>query len=123
VRLPRRRFRHLVREAVEGLPPEVKGALDNLTIVVQDWPTPEQLERAGVANPLDLLGLFEGVPLPERPSTFYPLPNKVTLFRRPLEEASATYEDLLREVRTTLLHEIGHSLGWSDADLERRGYG
>ena len=121
-RLRRTEFLHLVEEALRKLPPRIRAAMDNVAIVVEDWPTRQQLAEAGMEGRYDLLGLYQGIPLPEREGSMVLLPDKITLFQRPIEELCETVEEVVEEVRVTLLHEIGHYLGLSEADLERLGY-
>lgn len=123
MRLTRRAFRRLVQQALDELPPEVGNALHNAAITVQDWPTRKQLAVAGLSELYELFGLYEGVPLVDRDHYAMALPDKITLFQRPLEGACQSSEELLKEIKVTLVHEIAHHLGWSDAALERLGYG
>jgi predicted Zn-dependent protease with MMP-like domain len=113
------RFRELVDEALATLPTEFRDALHNIAIVVEDEPTPEQLESVGIAPPDTLLGLYEGIPLTERQwSHGNTLPDKVTLFQGPIEDASEDEDDLIIAVGETLIHEIGHYFGLSEEEIE-----
>ncbi|MSQ13648.1 MAG: metallopeptidase family protein [Dehalococcoidia bacterium] len=122
MRLTRRAFRRLVQQAIAELHPEVLQVLDNVAIVVEDTPTPEQLGRVDLDEQVTLLGLYEGIPLTERAGYNMVLPDKITLFRRPLEAATSSSGELKEEIKTTIVHEIAHHVGWSDADLEQLGY-
>ena len=122
MRLTRRAFRRLVQQAIAELHSEVLQVLDNVAIVVEDTPTPEQLGRVDLGEQVTLLGLYEGIPLTERTGYSMVLPDKITLFRRSLEAATSSSEELKEEIKTTIVHEIAHHVGWSDADLERMGY-
>jgi predicted Zn-dependent protease with MMP-like domain len=123
LRITRREFRRLVAQAVAGLPPQVAAALENVDILVQEWPSAQQLASGEPGNRYSLLGLYEGIPRTERTSTYnLVLPDRITLFQRPLEAACASREELQEEVQATVVHEIAHHLGWSDDDLERLGY-
>lgn len=122
MRLIRRAFRRLVQQAIAELHPEVLQVLDNVAIVVEDTPTPEQLGRVDPDEQVTLLGLYEGIPLTRRAGYSMVLPDKITLFQRPLEAATSSSEELKEEIKTTIVHEIAHHVGWSDADLERMGY-
>lgn len=112
-------FRRLVEEALEQLPPAFRQKLENVEIVVEDWPTPEDLRRAGVGPGRTLLGLYTGVPLFQR-GTWYGgvLPDRITLFQRPLQALCQTRQELRRQIQMTLLHEIGHHFGFSEEELE-----
>jgi predicted Zn-dependent protease with MMP-like domain len=122
MRLTRQEFHGLVRQAVHDLPPEIKRALENVAILVEDWPGRYDLEEAGLQGRHSLFGLYKGIPLPEREGGLPPLPDTITLFRRPIESACAYREEVAREIRVTLLHEVGHYLGMDEDDLERLGY-
>jgi predicted Zn-dependent protease with MMP-like domain len=123
VRLSRRRFRQLVEQALAGIPEELRRALDNVHVVVEDWPTPEQLASVGLPEDGLLFGLYEGTPLPERGLEPPLLPDRITLFQGPLEEACGTEEELREEIRRTVVHELGHYFGLDEARLEELGYG
>ena len=124
MRVTRKEFRRLVRRAVEDLPPYIQDAMDNVAILVEDEPGPDVLGPAGGDESHgQLLGLYTGVPLPERDGGTPLLPDTITLFQRPIQSACDSKDDVVREVRTTLVHEVGHYLGMSEDDLERLGYG
>ena len=115
-------FYELVERAVEGLPPELSRLLDNVAIVVDDWPdysTP--LVSGGPGE--TLYGLYEGVPLTERGAGYYGvLPDKITIFRGPLER-DFTQDELEEQVRITVVHEIAHYFGFDEERLEELGWG
>ncbi|GBD10537.1 hypothetical protein HRbin23_00181 [bacterium HR23] len=121
IRLSRRAFRRLVQEALAGLPATVLAYLDNVDILVQDWPTPQQLASVGAESPYDLLGLYEGIPRTERSFYNLVLPDRITLFQRPIEAVCESAEEVAQQVRVTILHELAHYYGWKDADMERLG--
>jgi len=105
----RRRFERLVADAIDGLPSWVHERLENVDVVVEDWP-PEDRP--------DLLGLYEGIPLTERGSTYAGvLPDRITLYRRTIEAEARTDEELKRAVRQTVAHEIAHFFGITDERL------
>ena len=121
--MKRRDFEHLVEQAFAGLPQTVKQRLENVDILIQLWPTREQLIENGMRNKHDLLGLYEGVPLTERTASYGAvLPDRVTIFQGPLEAAVASEPELVEEIRKTVVHELAHFFGWSDEELERMGY-
>src|ERR671911_2527525 len=115
-------FYELVERALGGLPPELSELLDNVAIVVDDWPdysTP--LVADGPEE--TLYGLYEGVPLTQRGAGYYGyLPDKITIFRGPLERDFATW-DLEEQVRITVVHEIAHYFGFDEERLEELGWG
>ena len=122
MRLGRRTFRGLVRQAVQEMPSEIGDILENVAILVEDWPGVDDLEGTALASPDQLFGLYRGVPLPEREGGPPLLPDTITLFQRPIESSCTSSEEVIREIRVTLLHEVGHYLGMTEEDLERLGY-
>jgi predicted Zn-dependent protease with MMP-like domain len=115
----RDRFLALVREALADIPAEFRNALDNIAIVVEDEPTLEQLHEVDLEPPDTLLGLYEGTPLPERAWAHgNVLPDKVTLFQGPIEDASEDEDDVVVAIGETLIHEIGHYFGLSEEEIE-----
>ena len=123
MRLTRRAFERLVQEAVEELPPAILDSLENVALLVEDWPSEEYLREAGESQPASLFGLYVGVPLPDRYGGLPPLPDTITLFQRPIEQACRSREEVVREVKITVVHEVGHFLGLGEEDLHRLGYG
>ncbi len=122
--MDREAFESLVAEALDELPEEFQDSLENVAVVVKDWPTEEQLASLGMRNRLDLLGLYEGVPRVERDQGYnLVLPDKITLFRGPIEDQCRSPVGVRREVRDVVCHEIAHHFGSNDAELwaiERR---
>ncbi|BBL78467.1 hypothetical protein Rxycam_00048 [Rubrobacter xylanophilus DSM 9941] len=114
-------FHELVERALEGLPAELRELLDNVAIVVEDWPDYSTPLVAG--GPEDTLyGLYEGVPLTERGAGYYGiLPDRITIFRGPLERDFPP-EELEEQVRITVVHEIAHHFGIDDERLEELGW-
>ena len=116
-----RRFERLVRQAIEELPPAFLDRMDNLDIVVEDWASPAQLIGSGIEEKESLLGLYEGIPLPDRYDYNLALPDKITLFKRAIENICETDEEVVSEVRTTVIHEIAHHFGIDDDALHEMG--
>ena len=117
--ITRRRFEELVEEAVESIPEALWNAIDNLMVVVEDWPTRRHHDAVALEPGSLLLGLYEGVPLTKR-SSHYGLvpPDKITIFRGPILRVTPLDEDAIRaQVRRTVLHEIAHHFGISDERL------
>jgi predicted Zn-dependent protease with MMP-like domain len=117
------RFERLVDRAVASIPAPFSAALDEVVILVEDDPTPEQLEENGLEPDDSLYGLYEGVPRTEWGADWAIAPNRITLFRRPLEEDFETPRELEREVRRTVIHELAHHLGIDDDRLDELGAG
>jgi predicted Zn-dependent protease with MMP-like domain len=123
MRLSHRAFERLVADALDTLPDAILRMLDNVAVVVADEPTPHQIARARLEDYMTLLGLYEGIPLTERTSAYGSvLPDKVTIFQRALEELCGTPDELVAQVRHTVIHELAHHLGISDARLIALGY-
>jgi predicted Zn-dependent protease with MMP-like domain len=118
-RTDRRLFESLVAEAVDGLPETFRERLSNVAVVVEDWP-PDESEASTPDDAWgpDLLGLYQGVPLGHRSTGYHlAMPDRITIYRRPILAACRSEADLKREIRETVLHEIGHHFGLSDAEL------
>lgn len=115
----RDRFRHLVDEALETIPEDFRAAMRNIAIVVEDEPTNAQLAEVEIEPPDTLFGLYEGTPLTERQWAHgNVLPDKITLFQGPIEEASDDEDDLVVCIGETLIHEVGHYFGLSEEEIE-----
>ncbi len=109
-------FETLVERALDDLPPEFARLLEDVAIVIEDSPTPEQAQFAGTPDGW-LYGLYEGVPATEWGADWVTLPNKISLFRLPLEADFADPSDLEEEVRVTVIHELAHHAGIDDERL------
>ena len=105
-------FEDHVRAALDSLPPHLAAALQNIAVVIEDE-NPE--------DP-DLFGLYEGVPLPERGDMAGSLPDRISIYRRPLEEEFPDAGELEDEIRITVLHELGHYFGLDEDRLAELGY-
>lgn len=117
--MPRAEFLKLVDEALAGIPAEFRDAMQNIAVVVEDEPTLDQLDEVGIEPPDTLLGLYEGTPLTERGWAHgNTLPDKVTLFQAPIEDASDDRDDIVVAIGETLIHEIGHYFGLSEEEIE-----
>ena len=116
-------FARLVAEALDSLPPEVASHLQNVEVVVEPYPTAAQ-RRAGRVTPgQTLFGLYEGVPRTERTSRYgMVLPDKITIFQRPIEAHCRTAGQIRAQVRHTIVHEIAHHFGFDDEALQRLGH-
>ncbi len=118
--LTRREFEELVVTALSTVPEEFREKLENIEVMVEDEPGAEEAER--LAPGRLLLGLYQGVPLTQRNATYPPLfPDRIVIFQRNLERVARTREELMVEVRRTVLHEIAHYFGISDKRLREIG--
>jgi predicted Zn-dependent protease with MMP-like domain len=115
-------FEVLVERALAGLPEQFRRLLDDVAIVIEDVPTPDQSRQSGGADDGWLYGLYEGVPAVEWGADMVPFPNKITLFRLPLEADFPDPDELEDEVRRTVIHELAHHAGITDERLHELGY-
>lgn len=114
------KFRNLVLKVVSELPDEFKDLLENVDIVIEDWPTRQQLKKAGVVRRSDLLGLYEGIPRISRDQSYnMVLPDKITIFQKPIELQCRSLKHLKIEIARTVKHEIAHHFGLSDMELDK----
>lgn len=118
VHMSRAQFERAVDRALEGLPDWVHDQVDNLVIVVEDWPTTAQ-----DPNGEGLLGIYEGVSLAERGTDYWgAMPDQITIFRQPHLQLGVTGDELESEIRRTVLHELAHHLGIDDGRLHELGW-
>lgn len=115
------RFERLVERALDGIPAPFRAALAEVAVVIEDEATDEQLEISGLDPDDALYGLYEGTPRTEWGADLVPFPNKISLFRLPLEEDFPDPDELAEEVRITVIHELAHHLGIDDDRLEELG--
>ncbi len=101
-------FERYVTQAVQSLPEQLKEALSNIEIVIEDY------SRDG-----SLLGLYEGTPLPERQLGDVPMPDKISIYREEILRLGLSGTELVEEIRLTVLHEIGHYFGLEEDELEQ----
>jgi predicted Zn-dependent protease with MMP-like domain len=115
------RFEDLVADALDGLPDDLGRAMENVAVMVEEWPTTEQLGgRSGT-----LLGLYEGVALTRRSPLSYAgaMPDRITIFQGPISQLAQNDGELIDLVRTTVVHEVAHHFGLSDDRLRELGWG
>jgi predicted Zn-dependent protease with MMP-like domain len=112
----RNEFERIVDEALDEIPQEILDKVDNLVILVEDAPTPEQ-DPTG-----ELLGLYEGVSLSERGDYWGALPDQITIFRKSHLAMGLSRSELRAEIRRTVLHEMAHHLGIDDDRLRELGW-
>ncbi|MCY3601857.1 MAG: metallopeptidase family protein [Chloroflexi bacterium] len=122
--MEREHFRDLVHEAVESLPRELLMRIQNVDIVIEWRPTAQDRHAAGIGPGSTLLGLYHGVPLPDRGENYnLVLPDKISIYQGPIESICRTDDEVREQVRTTVLHEIGHYFGIDDDRLHELGMG
>jgi len=117
-------FRQLVREAVRGLPPDLLARVENVDIVIERRPTARDRKLAGIGPGHLLLGLYHGIPLTRRGEHYNLVPpDKISIYREHIEAICATDDEVRAQVRTTVLHELGHYFGIDDDRLHELGMG
>jgi predicted Zn-dependent protease with MMP-like domain len=122
--MDRNRFRRLVIEALDEIPEPFRTHLDEIEVVVEDEPSEEILLEMGLDPRRDtIFGLYEGVPITERGGEdFLRLPDRIAIYYRPLVREFRTPGAIRREIRKTVIHEVGHLFGLEDDDIEAEGY-
>lgn len=122
--MEREHFRELVREALESLPRELMARVQNVEIVIEWRPTAQDRREAGLGPRGTLLGLYHGIPLTDRGENYnLVLPDKISIYQGPIESICRTDDEVREQVRTTVLHEIGHYFGIDDERLHELGMG
>lgn len=121
MRVSREEFEALVEEALTQLPAEFRAALDNVAVMVEEEPSDDDLEGVGIdprdPDRDDLFGLYQGIPLIDRDSFYSGLPDRVLIYRGPILRACDTRREVIREVRDTVQHELGHYFGLEEHEL------
>ena len=121
--MDRKAFEKLIDESVRELPEEFQKKLENIAIIVEDYPSEELMEQMDLSPDDTLFGLYEGVPLTERGFFEQPLhPDRILIFQRAIEDECDSPEEIKDELKTTIVHEIAHFFGMDDDDLEELGY-
>ena len=117
-------IRQEVARVLDKLPRQFRKRMENVAVVIEDWPSNDLLLDVGLDPRHDsLYGLYQGVPLPDRSNTYPPiLPDKISIFSGPLLEDFPNPEELREQIRTTLLHEIAHYFGFDDDEIDKLGY-
>ncbi len=114
-------FKEVITQAIESLPDEFKSKLDNVDVVIEDYP-PRGVTRKLARGRL-ILGLYQGVPQKRRTSRYgLVMPDKISIYKKNIEAISSSREEIYERIRKTLLHEIGHHFSLSDRDLRRMGW-
>ena len=117
--MTREQFERLVIEAMTLIPKRFRRHIKNVALVVEDEPSPELLEEMEIDPPDSLYGLYQGTPLTERGAAFgNALPDRITLFQKPIEEDCEDEDDVRAVIGETLIHEVGHYFGLSEEEIE-----
>jgi len=113
--LSREEFEKFVVEGVDSIPEKFLKKLDNVDIVIEPEPTPEQREKLKIRSGWTLFGLYEGVPQAKRGASYSSvLPDKITIFQRPIEAVAQNSQDIKKIVADTVWHEIAHHFGMDE---------
>ncbi len=108
------KFGEMVKEGIEAIPERFLEKLDNVDIVTEDKPTPYQLRKLRARKNLIIFGLYEGVPQTKRGPYGQVLPDKITIFKGPIEKAASSEEEIREIVKNTVWHEIAHHFGMDE---------
>ncbi len=114
-------FEELVREAIDRIPQDFLSIMQNVDVQVRRWPTKGQMVAAGLEEGETLLGLYQGTPLTRRQNYNMVLPDIITIFQGPIESLCSTREEVVDQVRQTVVHEVAHHFGITDAELKAWG--
>lgn len=111
-------FETALARAIEELPEEFKAKMENVDIILEDFPDEETLRSMGASDRWELLGLYVGTPITQQ-SVFWtpPVPHRIFLFKKPILMACPERRRLARAIRDVLIHEVGHHLGFDDDAL------
>jgi len=124
VRLSPEEFEELVDEALESIPPPFEPYLEGLAVDVEPMPDEETLEEMGIDDPRSLLGLYRGTPLTARSvEQSLRMPDSIVIYQRNIERMCRTRQQLVEQIRKTILHEVGHHFGMDEDELGEMGYG
>ncbi len=117
-------FEELVVAALDTLPEDLLQLMNNIEVTVDRTPSRQQMRRVGLRHG-SLLGLYEGIPLTARNSSSYSLvmPDKITIFQRPIEGICSTHKEIVAQVRKTVIHEVAHHFGIGEERLRELGWG
>jgi predicted Zn-dependent protease with MMP-like domain len=120
-RIRQLRFERAVERVLKSLPPDISMMLSNVDVVVANEPNADQLAQVEAGD--SLFGLYEGIPQTERAGYNLALPDKITIFRGPIERARDTEDEIAEEIRVTVLHELAHHIGFDEDRIEELGLG
>ena len=116
--MEKQKFEAIVFRAIEALPAEFQSKLENVDVMIEDWPSPNQIRRLGLRYKTQLLGLYEGVPQTKRDSGYNLVPpDKITIFQKPIELKCRSDKEIEMEIGRVVYHEIAHHFGIGDAAL------
>ena len=118
--MTRRQFEALVDKALRKLPKGFRRRISNIAVVVEDWADAETLAEMGIEPPDTLYGLYRGIDLTRRDSSYgNVMPDVITIYQGPIEEDAADEQEMAEIVRETVVHELGHYFGLDDETMHR----
>jgi len=119
-------FEELVKQGVEQLPPHIRKLLENVDIVIEDWPSEDIIKKLKLPNKYSLFGLYQGIPKTKRGSHYANvLPDKITLFKKPIENSAKNSTEIKNLVKKVVWHEIAHHFGLDEKrvrELEKKKF-
>jgi len=120
MKVTEKEFEELVEEAINTLPNKYKEKMENIVVVIEDLPSGELLREMKIKSPYGLLGLYRGIPYSRRGIWYRNvMPDKIIIFKKPIEVRCKNKEDIKESVRKVVIHEIGHYFGLNEAELRR----
>jgi len=124
--MTRKEFEELVKQGVEQLPPHIRKLLENVDIVIEDWPSEDIIKKLKLPNKYSLFGLYQGIPKTKRGSHYANvLPDKITLFKKPIENSAKNSTEIKNLVKKVVWHEIAHHFGLDEKrvrELEKKKF-
>ncbi len=121
----REEFEKIAESAFETLPGKFREAIENVGVVIEDYPDDEIVRRMHLRSRRDLLGLYQGIPLPMR-GTWYGMtpvvPDKISLYQKNIEAVCGSNKEIAERIHEVLIHEIGHYFGMSDEEIRSAGF-
>ncbi len=121
--MEKKKFERIVEEVVDSLPEIFREKLENVVIMVEDWPSNSDLKSFGLKSKDFLFGLYRGIPLTRRGAFYgnFP-PDCIVIFQKPLERAFKDINEMKKEIAKTVMHEIAHHFGFGEEMLRKLGY-
>ena len=124
MRMDEETFAEIVEEALESIPEGFRGYLKDVAVDIEDMPDEATCRQMKIRDPRELLGLYHGTPLTERSvEHMYRFPERIAIYQSNLQRMGRNRRQIVRQIRKTVLHEIGHHFGLDEDDLSELGYG
>ena len=124
MKLPLNKFRKVIERALEEIPQPLADHLQHVIVDIEPMPDEDTCRSLGLDDPGELMGLYHGTPMTQRDADHAEgLPDRIVIYQRNIERYAESEREVIDEIRTTVLHEVGHHFGLSEEDLDRLGYG